>query len=216
MNYFRLLFCCFTLFIFSTAQASDDEIYDNLIHSDVPLWSASDDNVWPRHFAHEDELGCANRIKFGDWLFTNSDNENIWYRVQNYGVFHCWVNIYEAREREKLEFKEHKPSFFVELTSLKYENVEYDLWAIQIGVRPGSDYLLLARESEKKLGDPYFVLQRKCPRSNIRSGPNLDILLSDYCAINSKMDIIELAKMMLKRPPLGILAYIESDNENIQ
>ncbi|WP_162143728.1 hypothetical protein [Hellea balneolensis] len=182
------MFLSLMLTVFCTAQASDDELYDDLIHSDVPLWSASDDNVWPQHFTNEDEFGCVNRSKFGDWRFTDSDGDHMWYRFQNYGVFHCWVNVYEAYERNELETAEHKPSFFVELTNVDSKKVNYDLWAVQIGARHGSDYILLARESEKKMSDNYLVLQRKCSRNNIRSGPNLDILKTDYCSINSKKD----------------------------
>ena len=140
MGLFRLVVFSVMLCIFCTAQASDDELYDNLIHSDVPLWSASDDNVWPQNFTNEDEFGCVNRSKFGDWRFTDSDGDHMWYRFQNYGVFHCWVNVYEAYERDELETAEHKPSFFVELTNVDRKKVNYDLWAIQIGARPGSDY----------------------------------------------------------------------------
>lgn len=99
---------------------------------------------------------------------------------------------------------------------MDHKKVNYNLWAIQIGARPGSNYLLLARESEKELDDSYLVLQRKCPRNNIRSGPNLDILKTDYCSINSRKDLIQLAKNMLKRPPLGFLEYVEAQEESLE
>ena len=204
------------LCVFSTAQASDDELYNHLIHSDVPLWSSGNDNVWPQHFTYEDGFGCAHPSNFGDWRFTDSDGEHAWYRFQNHGVFHCWVNVYMADERGALEFAGHKPSFFVELANVDRKKVTYDLWAIQMGARPGSEYLFLARESEKELGDAYLVLQRKCPRHNIRSGPNLSILKTDYCSINSKEELLRLAKKMLKKPPLGILEYVETQDENIE
>jgi len=214
MHYLKLLLTCLALAAFNLSHATDKSIYEDIIHSDLPLWS-NGDNVWPQQFSNENEFGCISPTKLGDWRFKTSDDEYIWYRFQNYGVFHCWLNISEAYEQDHLNLANSQPSFFINLTDVDYEFTNYTIWTIQMGARPGSSYLFLARESDAKLDAPYLILQRKCPRRNVRSGPNLSILLTDYCSINSQKDLIRLAKNMLKRPPLGRLEYIEQKNNKL-
>lgn len=51
-------------------------------------------------------------------------------------------------------------------TSVSGSDVE--LWAVQIGARPGSDYLLLSREPVEGLVEKFKVLQVACPTANVR------------------------------------------------
>ena len=51
------------------------DIHSELIHSDLPLFDASGENVWPKSFSSEASFGCASRIRFGDWALLNQDGE---------------------------------------------------------------------------------------------------------------------------------------------
>ena len=55
--------------------------------------------------------------------------------------------------------------------------------------------------------DRFEVLQRTCSRSQVRGGASLDILLTRYCAINTKGELIALARRMAKLPALGTLTF---------
>lgn len=194
------------------------EVASDLLHSDLPIFGHGDDNEWPQHFYDEDSFGCTSRIGFGDWVFretsTEDESDAHWYRFSNYGVFHCWANTFRAYERTKLDETDFHPSFFVFLGKTNVNQSDIELWAIQIGARPGSEYLLLSRAPADGLIETFSVLQTACPSENVRDAGSLDILLTRYCAINSRADLIRLARRMAKRPPLGTLTRVPADDEN--
>ena len=120
----------------------------DLLHSDLPIFGHGSDNEWPQHFYDDDSFGCASRIGFGDWVLqetsAEAEGDLQWYRFSNYGVFHCWANTFRAYERERLDDADYHPSFFVFLGNTSVDQSDIELWALQIGARPGSEYLLLS------------------------------------------------------------------------
>lgn len=206
------------LFIAPPARgASPEEISRDLLHSDLPIFGHGEENEWPQHFVDGDSFGCASRVAFGDWVFTPSDAEDedaaLWYRFANYGVFHCFANISRAYDRKSLAGAEVHHSFFVLLDTKQVKGRNVDLWTIQIGARPGSEYLLLSREPADGIVDKFNVLQTDCPKANVRDADSLDTLLTRYCDIRSSKDLVELAHRMVERPPIGTLALVPDGNE---
>lgn len=202
------------LFLFAmlgfAETGSDVDVYDDLIHSDVPLWGYDSPDVWPKHLGG-DEIGCAYNMKMGDWKYKKTDEYDMWFRLQNYGVFHCYFVVAEAIELEDLVANSARYSYLIDLGEVNHNVGKTRLWALQIGGRPGSDYILL---SSNYAGDglivSFNVLQRQCPKKNVRQGPSLDILLTRYCAINSQKELVQLAKAMYKLPPLAVLNFQEN------
>lgn len=193
------------------------EIADDLLHSDLPIFGHGGDNEWPQHFYDDDSFGCTSPVAFGDWLLNENSAEDegdvLWYRFSNYGAFHCWANIYRADTREELDGADSQPSFFVFLGSVSVKGSEIELWTIQIGGRPGSDYLLLSRVPAEGLIDKFNVLQTACPRANVRDAGSLDIILTRYCGINSRSILIRFARRMAQLPTRGSLTRVPADAE---
>jgi hypothetical protein len=189
---------------------------DNPIHSDAPLWKPGDDKVSPRHFVDGDSFGCIHRLKLGIWRYTEAASDagehfaedDLRYRFSNYGVFHCWMNVTTAYGPGS--FEDNRPGFLIELGDMGGKQ----LWALQLGARPGSDYLLLARLVGGGPINRFEVLRRECSETQIRGGPSLDILLTRYCAINSQDELLALARRMAKRPPLGVIAFEREEPES--
>jgi hypothetical protein len=46
-----------------------DEMADDLLHSDLPIFGRGGGNEWPQHFYDDDSFGCTSRVAFGDWVF---------------------------------------------------------------------------------------------------------------------------------------------------
>lgn len=205
------------LFAPSVYGQSLDEIANDVLHSDLPIFGRGGDNEWPQHFHDDDSFGCTSRVAFGDWIFRERgaevDDDVLWYRFSNYGVFHCWANTFRAVERASLDGADHHPSFFALLGSTSVNGSDIELWAVQIGARPGSEYLLLSRSPAEGLIEKFDVLQTACPRANVRDAGSLDVLLTRYCAINSRSELIRLARRMAQRPPLGTLIRVPVDDE---
>lgn len=191
----------------------------DLIHSDVPLWGLGP-KTWPRNVGDDDgSFGCANRIRVGDWRYDEDVAEDDdaepdrWYRIANYGVVHCFLLVSEAGERDALGKTGFDYSFLIDIGRARGVAGPVELWALQRGGRPGSDYLLLARRAGGSLHNRFDVLPRHCPRLNVRTGPELDALATRYCAINSKRELIELARRMARRRPLGTLRFVGEEEE---
>jgi hypothetical protein len=178
------------------------EMHSELIHSDLPLFTHGE-NMWPRHFYEGRSFGCTTRVALGDWTFREQDSDEVtWFRIDNYGVFHCWALLGESGEREELDATDLKPAFFVFLG----EEAGRELWVAQIGVVPGSEYVLLARSPEGSVIEEFDVLQRRCPTKYLRDADTLDTLITRYCAVNDPADLRRLARAMIKLPALGRLS----------
>jgi hypothetical protein len=200
----------------SARGQSLDEVARDLVHSDLPIFGHGGDNEWPQHFYDDDSFGCTSRVAFGDWAFRERDAETEedvqWYRFSNYGVFHCWANIFRASDRAKLDGADFHPSFFVFLGKMSVNGADIELWAVQIGATPGSEYLLLSRDLSEGLIEEFNVLQTECPRANVRDAGSLDIVLTRYCAINSRSELKRFARRMAQRPSLGTLTLMPVDD----
>ena len=187
----------------SVARAQEQ----HLVHADEPLWAPGSDNVWPKHFISKNEFGCIHPIGLGDWKFTPQDGDvdfETWYRITNYGVFHCWMNVSEGSDPESQSHS--RPSFLIRIS----EGGPMELWVMQIGAVPGSNYLLLSRPPEGGLISQFNVLQHQCHRSQTRGGPSLDILKTRYC-ISTRKELIALARRMASLPPRGTLVLQNSE-----
>lgn len=200
------------------ADEADFEPVTTTIHSDVPLYRFDWEELWPRRFVNGDSFGCMSRVGFGDWHFTpaanNAYDDEYWQTFSNYGVFHCAVSIHLQRSAEAEANRFSHDGFFVRLGTTQRDGQESELWAIQKGTLPGSTYTLLARP----VGGPgligkFDVLQQDCRRAAMRKTAHLDIFSTEYCAINSRVDLLSLAKRMAKRPPIGALERIAEPAE---
>lgn len=204
------------------ARAEDpDELVAQEIHSSLPLYGFDWDNLWPRSFSEGDAFGCAGRVRFGDWRFTpaapDAEGDVFWARFSNYGVFHCAAVIRTEKERAALDAAKWRYGFFVMLGTARLRGQSWELWALQQGTVPGSDYLLLAREAtEPGLVDRFRVLQQRCPRAALREARNLDVWRTRYCAIDSRADLLALARRMLRLPPRGTLARVAGAEEETE
>lgn len=173
------------------------------IRSDLPLWGAgaSREQVWPRHFVTEQSMGCASVLHYGDWRFREADeNPNglfSWMRISNYGVFHCAMRFAEGFRREALHGADVDLGFLVELGDAGQER----LYAFQIGLH-SSRYILLAATPpvEGAALTRFRVLDAECPRRLMRQGPRIDIFGSSYCVVETRRDLIGLARAAARKP----------------
>lgn len=193
------------------AQNEPAEVYSDLIHSDLPLFDGSSEEIWPQSFHDDNSFGCRSRVMFGDWALLDHENQVVeWFKIENYGAFHCWALVGNALEREQLDSAESRPLFFVRLDTI----LNRELWAFQIGTKPGSDYVLLSRAVSDDSIEEFELLQTRCPAPNVRDAGNLDILRTDYCAVNSRATLVDLAKAMALLPSLGKLSWVGDETEN--
>lgn len=182
------------------------------LRSDLPLWGAEDgpEAMWPQSFASDDgDFGCVSRLRFGDWrLVTREDDgpERVtWMRIRSYGVFHCAAVFAEAVAREALPYVHGEPGFLVDLGRAGGES----LHALQIGLRGGSRYLLLAAQEPavENAAARYRVLAADCPARNVRNGPSVGVFLTSYCVVNDRRTMVEIARRAAARPSETQLEY---------
>lgn len=216
------------------ARSEDDDYVraDTLIHSDLPLWGGGNstdesqkdksEDYWPQHFYSDDgSFGCSTVVSTGVWRYVERASPYTgprdpglkpagWYRVGNQGVFHCAMTVAfdYAEDLADAHLDHGEPSLLVNLGTVEFDGSARQLWAIQRGFVPGSDYILLARDpSEEGIIRRFVVLERVCPKAVMRSGGSFDSFVTSYCAINTREDLIALARSMAKREPLGELKW---------
>jgi len=199
----------------SQGLGAGNEARSDILFSDLPLYRGESENMWPQHFYDDDSFGCVSRVAFGDWVLREQDGDDpVWFRFRNYGAFHCWALVGRGDERQQLESAASKPAFFVLMGNIEVAGDRRELWAIQIGARPGSEYMLLSRSPRDGSIDSFDVLQIRCPRANVRDAGAIDILLTRYCAVNTRGDLLRLAQQMAHLPAIGSLALVSSDTDN--
>lgn len=188
---------------------SRDAVANDLLHSDLPVFGHGRDNEWPQPFHDEDSIGCTSRVAFGDWVFqghgADDRDDPQWYRFGGPGMFHCRATTSRASGRAGLDGADSRPSFFVRLGNTRVVGNEIELWTVQMGARPGSEYLLLSRRPGNALIEQFDVLQSSCPAANVRDAGAVGMLLTRYCVVRSDAELLRLARRMAQRPILGTL-----------
>lgn len=132
-------------------------------------------------------------------------------RLGNYGVMHCAMVEGRAFGRERLAHGAWRYSYMVELGRAPSPRGEVELWALQSGTRPGSDYMLLSRsvrDTKEAVIARFDVLPVECPRENVRDGASIDIFLTDYCAVNSQEDLVRIARRMARLAPVAAMKFV--------
>jgi hypothetical protein len=198
----------------SLPAAEKDEMAADRLHSTLPLYTFDWEQLWPRNFSSGEDFGCTSRVAFGDWRFTpdasDEFGEEHWERFSNYGVFHCAAIMRTAGERGELKEARWEYGFFVQLGNARKGSATWELWALQKGVVPGSNYILLAREPGGATIERFTVLQQRCPAGRQLEAKSLDIWTTRYCAIASRAELLSLARRMLALPARGVIERVEA------
>jgi len=195
----------------------DSSSFDFLLHSDLPLWlDYQDQTMSPRHFADDDSLGCLSDLPFGDWKLTYQANDQgyqpdtTWWRVTNYGVIHCGA-FFQTGDSRGANDEGIRPGFAIDLGVASDTGLA--LWVWEIGLRPGSHYLLLGKPKEGD-GSYFVVLDPDCSAGEIRKA---DFMLSswrtEYCNVPSQDAMRAIALAAAVRPAIGRLDYIGEAQE---
>lgn len=213
------------IFLFLTiplpVSAEDEYEWEyTLIHSDLPLYNFEWHDFWPRGFNSPDVIaGCESKVAFGDWLFSPNPSDKFaddpsWYRFSSYGVFHCAANIRTAYELDELPDGEFSRGFFARIGHAKRDGQNWELWVLQQGIIPGSEYLLLARPAgDNGLVTSFTVLQSRCPKSNLLEARDMDVWTTSYCKVNSRRELLAYAKRMMGEPSLGMLVRADEKDK---
>lgn len=100
----------------------------------------------------------------------------------------------------------------MKLGNAKLGSKKWELWALQSGTVPGSEYTLLARDAgDKGLIDSFRMLQQRCPSSRTLEAKGLDIWSTRYCSIESRAELLSLGQSMLRLPPRGTLTRLSTE-----
>jgi len=201
------------------AQSGEpQELVAERIQSELPLYTFAWEDLWPRNFYAEDSFGCTSRVAFGDWRFVptagDESRSEHWQQFSNYGVIHCAAVMRSAHDRESLAGANADYGFFVRLGRARLRSTEWELWAMQKGFAAGSEYVLLARQAgQPGRVESFRMLQHRCPRGKLREADGLDVWRTRYCAINSRAELLTLARHMLRLDPVGTLEHSQEPSE---
>lgn len=185
---------------------------NDLLRSDLPLWGDYDDqNVWPHSFVAGVDFGCVYWLsgRYRRVLFSfdhegrrPGDDEVAWVEFQNRGIFHCAMGLADA-DGPTGPTSNARFAFLIDLQPDRPDN---DLFALQVGLRGGSEYWLLRRRLAET-GGAFDLLGAECPERLERRAELATVFRTDYCATAAKSDVIDMAKAAALRPAIGELIY---------
>lgn len=163
----------------------------------------------PRTLYDEESFGCITNIELGDYrLIPAGDAEPAaWWRLENYGVFHCALLLSEADAQSNLRSGFRDYAWVIVLDEVSTPTGDLELLALQIGARTGSSYRLLSRLKGVAPRGRFSLLDPECPRGATRQR-ELDIWRTDYCLVADQRTLRRIARAAFRRPPLGVLEFV--------
>ena len=187
-----------------------------LVKADVPLWSENHPDVWPRALGG-DRIGYASIFPFGDWRridrkctaeVGSADCES-WWRLELASLFHGGYSLGFAEMRAQLASRSRGD--IAVIAELGATRGDQKLFAVQVGFRGGSEYILLSAPATPAVKQA-TVLDPRCedagPHSTIRRGPFSSMFITDYCAVRDREGVLLMARAAANRPPLATLEWV--------
>jgi hypothetical protein len=200
--------------IFAIAlAASPAAAEDVLVHSDLPLFRAGDADTWPQNYSDDESFGSVSIFPSADWRCVSRARQDVceeWFRARMDGVIHPKFIVTSALEQKGLEQGGAEIAFIGELLSRGQGAGKVRVFALQIGVRPGSTYRLFAVRGEGRIRR-LQELDVRCEgagteRREMREG--MDVWLTSYCAVENKAALKVMALEALDRPPLALFESV--------
>lgn len=188
---------------------------DVLLRADLPLWTGAEGEAfYPTPFYDDDSFGCMSNVRFGDYreVHAGDPEREAWWRIGNYGVFHCALLLSQTTERTELDagFRDH--AWVIVLDRIQTAGGEIEVLALQIGARGGSTYTLLSRPVATP-NTTMNVLAPVCPRGATRQRRGFDVWRTDYCVVASQSALRRIARDAARRPPVSVLEYVGPELE---
>jgi hypothetical protein len=209
-------FVCGLMLLLASATAT---LAEELVRSDLPLWSNGGEGVWPADATSENgSPGHYTIFQPGDWRITARDCEGAersdacqsWLRLSIASVFHGGFIFETASSRSALgSSSDGGVGVIAELETRRRGT---KLFALQMGFRGGSTYWLLSVAE----GTPIKRLTRLDVRCSDAGGHWRErkprgYYLTGYCAVADKVALRLMAEAALNRPPLSTWEWIRSD-----
>lgn len=186
------------------------------LHADTPLWTYDDsgDELFPTRFSDDESFGCSNIIDPGFYRLEVQDDLDaaMFWRITNYGAFHCALTFGVAYEQEAAHEAFEGPAWIIRLGDDTVGEAAVELLALQVGIADGSRYILLRRPKNEMQG--LEVLAHRCLRGLERRVAQIDIWRQDSCIVGSKADLRRIARDANRRPPHGRLAWLDENADD--
>lgn len=191
------------------ASAAPAVAQDVLLRSDLPLWTEVDDNVWPRSFTDSDGMGCVYPLPAGFWtrVDAGTPRQVTSVRVRNQGIVHCVLGVSTSDESPP-EWGDEEPAMLVDFGKAPRPGGDLSLYALQVGFRGGSRYVLFAAEPAKGQIRRLLVLAPECPDEWVRKSQKATVWLTEYCAVPNEAGLRRIAEAAARKPPVGTLEYL--------
>ncbi len=184
------------------------------LRSDLPLWSGSEANVYPQHFADDDSFGCASIVRSGLWRWVEPDGETSqWLLFRNRGAIHCAFDVTRGEAETGFETAIGDTAFFVRLGEVRLGARTTELFALQLGFRGGSEYVLLSAPRTRDVRLRFAVLDSACRPSRRLSEP-ADVWASDYCVVRTRAALLAVARAAALRAPTATLEFVRAVPES--
>lgn len=179
------------------------------LRSDLPLWSGGGPDVYPEHFSDADgNFGCASIVRAGLWRWIEADGETTeWLRLRNRGAIHCAFDLTRGTAETGFETGVGETAFLAKIGETRIGAQTSELFALQLGFRRGSDYVLLAAPRTREVRLRFTVLDHAC-RPTRRLREPADIWRSDYCVVRTRAALLALAQAAALRAPAATLEFV--------
>lgn len=189
---------------------------DALIRSDLPLSPREDQSIWPANCEPQpvDALAMCSRFSLGDWEIRWAGCSEPAGRCGGYAelsIFSVIDGFYtyaEGKTRGALA-GHGDPALIFKLEP----GTDSTLYALQIGFRGGSRYVLPSVTGGDARIDHASILDTGCPALpgvHARGVHAAGFFREDYCVVDSMAALIAVGREALNRAPAGTMSFVGS------
>jgi hypothetical protein len=213
----RLVTACLAIgALMATTHNARAELW---LRSDLPLSGTPGTTSWPQPCPETDRnvIAMCARFALGIWReqFANcgadhSDQCQQWMKLEIYSLTDGGLSYWEAYRRDGFG-DSSDPAAIIELSS---PSDVVGLYAIQIGFRGGSRYLLVSASRNGRPITRASILDVRCPigarDARMRKARYPTFFLPDYCVVDSVGALRRMAQEALNRSPFATMEWVEN------
>lgn len=192
--------------------------HDEILRSDLPLWSGGEAEASPWDCSYENTIGKCMAFASGYWRRNQKDcgECTTWLSIEISSPIHGLLAVAQARAQQGLRDAISIPAVIVELGT---GPSGAKLYAFQLGFREGSEYWLLSAKKEKdSLIKRILVLDPQCdtsvPGVKTREVDFASSVRTEYCSVSTKEALRRIAKVAAAREPLAVLEWVREAPED--
>jgi hypothetical protein len=198
---------------FALALTATGAAADPWVRADIPVKTKDWQEPWPRGCSSKDEIAMCSRFETGNWRVRLTECGTAcehWATLRFFSAIDGGYTYGEGYAEEPgAEPQGAEPAYIIPLAREGVGGV--GLYALEVGFRDGSRYILLSTRNDGAMIDRASVLDTRCPvhmKGVEQRKSSRRFFFTEYCAVSSVEALEAMAREALGRAPYATMEWV--------